>query len=70
MASNAKHLQNKSLLRPVEETAGPANPSGRVVLTPARRREMRRELIAKWRETFEILERYDRGEQNPEPKNN
>lgn len=69
MASNAKHLQNKSLPRPVEDTAGPANPSGRVVLTPARRRELIRETVEEYRETLDILARYDREQASKDPAN-
>jgi hypothetical protein len=69
MASNAKHLQNKSLLRPVEETTESANPSGRVVLTPARRRELIRETVEEYRETLDILARYDREHSAEDPTN-
>jgi hypothetical protein len=61
MATNAKHLQEKALLKRVEKNADSSNSAPRrVALTPARRREIRRELIVEWQETLDILERHDR----------
>jgi hypothetical protein len=62
VATPAKKIQDQSQLKQVEGQADASGAASRLVLTPARRREIRRQLIAKWRETFDILERHDRGE--------
>ena len=65
MSTPAKKLHEPNVLKPVEKKVNSSDSAPRrVALTPARRREIRRELIVEWQETFDILERHDRDERS------
>ncbi len=56
-------LPTEAALRLVRSQAPDAKLSIEVAISPERRREIGRALIAKYRETLEILEAHDGGEQ-------
>jgi hypothetical protein len=71
MATNAKHLQEKALLKRVEKNSDSSDSAPRrVALTPARRDEIIDRIAIEWKETFDLLERYDNGESIPELTSN
>lgn len=61
MATPAKKLHNLDLVKHDEEQSTASNPAPRpIALTPTRRRELIRETVEEYRETLDILARYDR----------
>jgi hypothetical protein len=71
MATNAKHLQEQGLLKSVEKKSNSSDSAPRrVALTPARRDEIIDRIAVEWKETFDLLERYDNGESVPELASN
>jgi hypothetical protein len=66
VATPAKKIQHQDRLKNVEKNPDASNASGKVVLTPARQDEILDRIAVDWRKTFELLERFDRGEPLPD----
>ena len=69
MATPAKKLQKQNHLKHIEHEADAAASASRISLTPARRRELIRETVEEYRETLDILARYDRERAAEDPTN-
>ena len=61
MATPAKKLQESNVLKNADKQNDAPNPTARwIALTPARRDEIIHEIVNEYRETLDILARYDR----------
>ncbi len=71
MATPAKKLQESNGLKNADKQDDARTPTARrIALTPARRDEITDRIAVEWKETFDLLERYDNGESVPELTSN
>jgi hypothetical protein len=67
VATPAKKIHDLAVVRSDAKNDESETPSARrLALTPARRDEIIDAIAVEWRETFELLERFDRGEPLPD----
>jgi len=71
MATPAKKLQESNVLKNADkQDDARTSTARRIALTPARRDEITDRIAVEWKETFDLLERYDNGELVPELTSN
>jgi len=67
VATPAKKRRNLSVVKNDENKRVSSNPTPkRIALTPARRDEILDNIAVEWKETFDLLERFDQGQPLPD----